>query len=67
MTKEEIQTKLEVAQTNFASLQQQGEAKRTELEQIEDELKRFQGEYRALQSLLDDLEKPKEANSGKSK
>lgn len=60
MTNETIQARLDAANQRFADVKAQGDAKRGEIEKIEDELKRLQGEYRALTALLEEPKAEKE-------
>lgn len=49
---DKVQAEMAAATTRFNELSTQGETKRQELEEIEAELKRLQGEYRGYEKLL---------------
>lgn len=59
----DIPSKISDAEARFEQLRLQGDEKRKEVEEIEDELKRIQGEHRALVALKEDKTEPDEATT----
>lgn len=57
MDKSQLEQLQQVATTKFNELQKEAEEYRQKIQDIEDELKRLQGEYRSYQSMLDALPK----------
>ena len=62
MDKESIRAKMAAATERFKELQGISEQHRIGVEQAEDEMKRLQGEYRALESLLNESDPAKMVN-----
>ena len=63
MDRQQLLDRQKASEARFSELQRQADAKRQEIEQIEDELKRYQGEYRLLLELINQTpEEPAQAN-----